>query len=1193
MISRRDGKGNGRNAGPPHGSHLDSLGGQPDDPRELSRFKEFFLTSMALRHRTSALVLLVIIAVMGLLSYQALPREANPDVTIPFIAVNTIYPGASPSDVEQLVTRVIEEDLNTIADIKELTSTSIEGYSSITAEFDADLDVEDALAQVREKVDLARPDLPDDVEEPAVVEFNLSEQPIMQVNVSGQYGTAQLREVGEALQDRLEQIPSILEAPLRGDLEREVSVDIDLTKLKSYDLAFEDVIDAIRSENVNIPGGSIDVGPMKYLVRVDGEFDDPAGLADIVVLERAGRPIYLRDFATVEFDYRERDSFARLDGASVVTLDIIKRTGENIIATSEAVKAAVDEMLPTFPASTRIKITSDQSEDIHMMVSSLENNILSGLILIVAVLLFFLGLRNSFFVGISIPLSMFLSFTLLRFMGQTLNMVVLFSLILALGMLVDNAIVVVENIYRYIEQGWDRAVAARKAVGEVAAPVIAATATTIAAFAPLLFWPGIVGEFMGFLPRTLIITLSSSLFVALVIIPVLCAMFLQVESRADHSPREVRPLRPAARWTLIGAGALVAAAVFLVNPITAVLLAVTVGGLFLLHHSLLKHATRWFQEHGLPGLIDAYERRLRWALDHRAIVVGATAAVFVATVLAFGRFNAGIVYFPEDIPPDQIIVEVDAPTGTGAEFTNSVAERLEARLRHVSEVTDDQESVVATIGGGGRGGGGGDGGTIRLSLVDYQNRAHDAFRTMSALEASLGQGIAGADVTVRKPQDGPGGGGKPISLEIVGPDAAVLERLARQAMTLIETSPVAARLQGLENDLDQRRPELRVDIDRERAGLYGLSTGEVGNAIRIAVQGIEASKYRTPEDEFDIVVRLAARDRADLESLRNLTVDADGQQVPLTSLATWSVQDGYGAVLRKDLDRVATIGADVAAGHNTNAVLAEVAGVVREFSEALPPGYTLRFAGQQEDQAEAQAFLTTAFYFALALIAMILISQFNSVVKPFIILTSVIMSTVGVLVGLMLFRMPFGIVMTGVGVISLAGIVVNNAIILIDYIDILREREGMNRREALVAGGKTRLRPVVLTAVTTALGLVPLAAGLNFDFFGLYTSLSPELYWGGVQAKWWGPMAIAVIVGILFATFLTLVLVPVMYSLADDFSDWFRRHYTYADRDADEVLGDAPRAEDEPSEGAPRPVEEPEPEGAPALARMKLRPEQA
>jgi multidrug efflux pump subunit AcrB len=666
----------------------------------------------------------------------------------------------------------------------------------------------------------------------------------------------------------------------------------------------------------------------------------------------------------------------------------------------------------------------------------------------------------------------------------------------------------------------------------------------------MLFWPGIVGEFMAFLPRTLIVTLSSSLFVALVIVPVLCAMFLRVEAVHDHSPRKVRPMRPAARWTLVGLGVLFAIVILLVNPITALLLGGTAAGLFFVHHSLLKHATEWFQERGLPRVIDWYERQLRWALDHRVKVLGGTIGVFILTVVVFGAFNAGIVFFPEDIPPEQIIVRVDAPTGTSARFTNSVAERLESRLVDVAALTDDRESTVSTIGGGGQGGGGGDAGTIRVSLVDYQNRAHDAFQTMSELEATLGQGIAGADVTVTTPQDGPGGSGKPITLEIVGPDPAVLERLADEAMTLIESAPVAVKLQGLENDLDQSRPELRVDIDRERAALYGLSTGEVGNAIRMAVQGIEASKYRTPDDEYDIVVRPAAEDRADLESLRNLTVDADGQQVPLSSLATWSVQDGYGAVLREDLDRVATIGADVAAGQNTNAVLAEVRGVVADFAADLPPRYTHRFAGQQEDQAEAQAFLTTAFLVALALIALILISQFNSVVKPFIILTSVIMSTVGVLVGLLIFRMPFGIIMTGVGVISLAGIVVNNAIILIDYIDVLREREGMNRREALVQSGKTRLRPVVLTASTTALGLVPLAIGLNFDFFGLYGSLSPELYWGGVQAKWWGPMAVAVIVGILFATFLTLGLGPVRYSISADLADWFRRHYTYADEDA-------------------------------------------
>jgi multidrug efflux pump len=808
-----------------------------------------------------------------------------------------------------------------------------------------------------------------------------------------------------------------------------------------------------------------------------------------------------------------------------------------------------------------VKITSDQSEDIRSMVLSLENNIISGLILVLAVLLFFLGVRNAALVAVSIPLSMLLSFTVMNVMGMTMNMVVLFSLILALGMLVDNAIVVVENIYRYKENGADNFSAARHATGEVAVPIIASTLTTLGAFAPLMFWPGIVGEFMKFLPLTLIITLSSSLFVALVIVPALAAVFIRV----DGAPSV--PLTRSARLTLAGAAVLTFVVLLASSVTAAITLTLTVVAIVLLHRLLLSRISRWIQDAVLPMMLTRYERRLRWALDHRAIVVGAAAATFVVTIFLFGRFNHGSEFFPESIPPASVYVQVDVPSGTNAAFTNEVVGQIESRLPSI-EGLGDAESVVATVssggGGGGMFGGGGGDGTVAISFIDYQDREHDVFATLKSLQEEVGVGIAGADITVTKPQNGPPSG-KPISIEIAGDDSGVLRGLGEQVLTALRTAPVGARLEGLDSDMSHGRPELVVDVDRERAAIYGLSTSEVGSTVRSAIQGAEAAKFRAGQDEYDIVVRLAEPYREDLDALQDLTVLKDGRQIPLPSVASWRTGEGAASVIRKDLKRVVTVSSEVRSGENANAVLAEVQATLADFAERLPPGYVLSYTGQQEDQQESQNFLFGAFLTALLLIGFILISQFNSVVKPIIILTSVIMSTVGVLLGLLVFRMPFGIIMTGVGVISLAGVVVNNAIVLIDFVDILRDRDGLSRREALVEAGRTRFRPVILTAMTTVLGLVPLAIGFNFDFVGLFSALDPDLYWGGEQAAWWGPMAIAVIAGLTFATVLTLVLVPVMYSIVDDMGDFFRRHYV-----AQEVDGEAAVLESRPAARRPR-----------------------
>jgi len=1118
----------------------------PKTEEELKEFKEFRLTSFAIDHRTSVILLFILIAVMGIVTYNRIPKESFPEIEIPTIAVSTVYPGVSPADMETLVTRPIEDELNTIGDIKELTSTSVEGYSSVVAEFEASVDLNEALQQVREKVDLARPELPEDAEEPSIIEFNMEDVPIMQVNLSGEYGLVRLKEIGEDLQERIEQIPSILRADLRGGLDREVKVDVDLAKLKFYGLALGDVIEAIQTENVNIPGGTIDVGDFKYLVRIDGEFEDPTLIEDLVVTTEDGRPIYVRDLATVEFGFAERGNYARLDGTDVVTLDIVKRTGENIIETAEAVKAAIAEMESIFPPTTTVLITSDMSKEIRMMVSSLENNVISGLLLIIGVLFFFLGVRTSVFVALSIPTSLLLSFLVLGAMDVSMNMIVLFSLILALGMLVDNAIVIVENIYRYLEEGWDRVTAAKKATGEVAMPVVAATLTTLAAFAPLLFWPGMIGDFMGHLPLTLIITLSSSLFVALIIIPTLCAMFI----RLNDEPR--KPLTKTARRSIIGLAGLFIFIVAGINWLTAVLFILTAVLAVGAHKLVLHRMEVWFQGKGIPSWIRFYEKQLWWSLEHRGLVLAGAGGVLILTLLAFTRFNHGVEFFPESIPPNQVWVDVEGPVGTRAEATNRVAAILEEEVRGYGGMAD-AESVVTSVGGGGgnmmgEGPGGPESARVNIQFVDFQDRSFDAFETLAQMQERVGKGLAGVDVTVDKRTEGPPTG-LPVTIEIIGEDPEVLKILSDEVVQILEDDPVYPKLVGLESDLDDARPELSVLVDREKAALYGLSTSQVGMAVRGAINGIEAAKYRTGNDEYDIVVRLAPQWRSELNALEDLTVMNEGTPVPLVSVASWEVGEGLGSIRRKDMDRVATVSSDVGSGYNSNAVLGEVQATLTSFQESLPPGYTVRYTGESQEQDEASEFLTTAFMLALALMGFILISQFNSIVKPVIILSSVLMSTVGVFAGLMIFNMPFVVIMTGLGIISLAGIVVNNAIVLIDYIDILRKRDGMDRREALVQGGKTRFRPVILTATTTALGLVPLAIGLNFDFFGLYGSLAPELYWGGDQASWWGSMAVAVIVGIMFATFLTLILVPVMYSLVDDFSAFFRRHYVVSEGD--------------------------------------------
>ncbi len=1114
-----------------------SINGKPM-PKSDNR-KEFWLSSFSINNRISVLVLLVLVAVMGIVSYLTIPKESFPSINVPNIFVVTIYPGVSPEDMESLVTRKLEDELGNISEVKEMTSTSSEGYSSINLEFDPSVDIEDALQKVREKVDLAKPELPEDAEEPAVQEINLSEFPILNVNLSGEYEEVILKEIAEDLQDKIETIPSVLGVDLTGGLEREVQVDVDLAKMKYYGITFGDIITAISQENVTIPGGDISVGTKKFLLRVPGQYEDTALLEDIVVKGEEKSPIYVRDVAKVTFGFKERETYSELGTAPVITLGVKKRTGENILETGERTKAILEEALPTLPPTTTYTITNDQSVQVVSMVSNLENNIISGLILVVGVLLFFLGVKNSSFVGISIPLSMFLSFIILSAVGITMNMIVLFSLILSLGMLVDNAIVVVENIYRYLEEGYDNFEAAKKGTGEVAIPIIAGTMTTIAAFAPMIFWPGIVGQFMSYLPKTLIITLASSLFVGLIINPVICALFMSVEGQEKKAV-----LTSKGKW-IIGGGVGFFLLIFLASSFTTWVMLIVLGVVFWLANKFaLEPIGKWWQNQGLNKVIGKYETSLIWALNHRLSTIGISVFILFSSVVMLTAFNPGTEFFPENIPPQDVYIQIETPIGSDVKYTKTIVNEVRDRVQNLPNIVD-VTSILATSGasitsdpGAGGGGNSPHKGTVALNFVDFQEREGDVFEAMEFLRDHMTENIVGAKITVEKPADGPPTG-KPINLEVSGPNMDQLSSISNTVLSILAADSVFSKMDGLDSNLPEARPEVRVEVDREKAALYELNTNVIGMTIRQAINGVEASKFRDGKEEYDIIVRLSDEYRDDMSTLSDLTVFHEGNQIPLSEVATWEVSDGLGGINHKESVRVITISADVRSEYQANAVLADVQGVLGEYLEGLPAGYSYNWTGQQQEQDESFEFLGIAFLIALFLISFILVSQFNSIAKPLIILSSVIMSMAGVFYGLVTFQMAFGL-MAFLGIISLAGIVVNNAIVLIDYVDILRERDGMSLRDALIQGGKVRFRPVILTATTTALGLVPLAIGFNFDFIVLvatplefFSNLHSYIYMGGEQAAWWGPMAIAVIVGLLFATALTLILVPVLYSIIE------------------------------------------------------------
>ncbi len=1027
------------------------------------------LSEFSIRHATTVLVLIIMIIIGGSYAYVTLPRESAPDITIPNIIVTTTYEGVAPSDIENLITNEIEQKLTTIGEIKELRSYSSEGASTIVCEFNTGIDIDTALQKVRDKVDESKSKLPADLEDdPMVDEINFAEFPIMTVVVSGPVGLVRLKDLADDMADDFESVSGVLEANVMGGLEREIRVTYQPERLASYNLAVTDLMTAVRSNNLNTPGGKMDIGPSNYLVKIPGEFKDPSEAKSLIVYSHENNPIYITDVARMEDGFEEPKTKSRYNQKESVSINIVKRSGENIIEISEEIKRLIKEYKASAANGVDISIVMDMSTDIRKMVSDLENSILSGLILVLIVVLCAMGLRNALIVASAIPFSMLITFQVLKLMGLTLNMVVLFSLVLAVGMLVDNAIVIVENIFRHRQAGKDRISAAIIGSKEVMWPIISSCATTVAAFAPMIFWPGIMGEFMCYLPITVIVALTASLFVAMVINPTLCAIFMK-------APKQLKKKKDG----------------FIIRSYTPIVTA----------------AVRY------PFYI------LSWAV-----------CLLVLVFTAYVRFGNGVELFP-DIDPKRAYINVSMQEGTNLDQTDEFVKRLEKEASVYPEIT----SIITNVGTAGssnpmsQSSNSPDAAQIMLEFPDKEDRERPSEDVLHELRQKFAP-FYEAEAKIEKEENGPPTGA-PITIELSGEKYEVLEPLMREIKERIRGIP---GLVNMDDDYVIARPEIVVKVDKERAALLNLNTQTIATNVKAAIRGIEAGVYRDGNDEYDIIVQLPLDRRKDLYALRNLIVSGlTGNHVPLCSVADIELSAGLGTIVRTDRNRVITIEAE-AEGRLGNDVLADVQKELA--SMQMPQGYKLTYRGESEDQEEAQQFLSEAFLTALMLIMLILVTEFNSIFKPFIIISSVLLSTMGVLIGLLLLQQPFGIIMTGIGVISLAGVVVNNAIVLLDYTMQLRD-EGIADQESLILAGKVRFRPVMLTAITTILGLIPMAMGISYDF------RSGGWQVGSESAEWWGPMAVAVIFGLAVATVLTLVAVPAMVAAGDRFAAairWFK-----------------------------------------------------
>ena len=1131
--------------------------------------KEFGLSSWAINNKTTIYVMMVIILFLGISAYFSMPRESFPEIKETKIYVSSVFPGNTAEDIEKLITTPLEDKLKTLSNVVKINSTSQEDVSSIVVEFDEDIDVEFAKQKVKDEIETETsgedwPIFNGAKVEPNVFALSMSEEmPILNINISGDYPIGKLKEYGEYLEDEIENLPEIKKVDIRGAQIREVEVAVDIYKMMAAKVSFNDIIGAINNGNVTMSAGNLIASGQRRTIRVIGEITDPSDLENFVVKSDNSSPIYLKNIAAVYFKEKERTTYAREFGNPVVMLDVKKRAGKNMVEAAEKIKIIVEKAKKNiFPSNLKVTIANDQSSKTIGQVDDLVNNILFGIILVVTVLMFFLGFKNALFVGFAIPMSMFMSLMILNYLGYTMNTMILFGLIMGLGMLVDNGIVVVENVYRLMdEEGMPRVEAAKQGISEIAVPIIISTATTIAAFIPLGLWPGVMGEFMIYLPITLSVVLGSSLFVAIFFNSVMVSQFMTIEDN-DMPLKKIITLS----IFITGIGLLILLFGGVYKALGSVMIFTAIM-LWVYRFGLRKIANR-FQTRTIPKWERIYEKILRGALKSYMPYVLAIGTV-ILLIISFAGFGYSIgtqrtkIEFFPDNTPNQIIVYIEYPQGTDIEKTNIITKEIEDRVYEIlddAEYTDGVynfliESVVSQVGEG-AGNPQTDGGStaempnrgkITASMREYKYRrgADSEYLRQKVQEALVGI-FPGVLISVEKDANGPPAGA-PINIEIEGPDYAELILVAEKMREFINTKNIAG-IDELKIDVNKSKPSMQVEIDRQKAGELGVSAGQVGQILRNSIFGSKAGIYKENGDDYDIYVRFNKEDRYNTSALFDQNIifrdAASGKikEIPISVIATQKNSSGFSAIKHKDSKRVVTVYSALAPGYtDAGAIVSNIRDEMKNFAE-LPSDIKIDYTGQIEEQEKQMSFLLGAFFTGLGLIFLILIFQFNSVSKPAIIMLAIFLSLIGVFVGIVITGSAFVIMMTMMGIISLAGIVVNNGVVLLDYTQLLIDRKmiakGMddtdllttdNIKECIIEGGRARLRPVLLTAITTILGLIPLAIGFNINFFTLFSEFNPNIYFGGDNVMFWGPLAWTVIYGLIVATFLTLVIVPILF----------------------------------------------------------------
>lgn len=1140
--------------------------------------KEFSISSWAVDNRVTVYILTFLIVITGVIAYVTMPREDFPEIIENKVYISSVFPGNSAEDVEKLIIKPLEKEIKNISGVDKVTASSFQDYGIIVAEFADKVTIEEAKVRIKDKVDIVKadtdwPNLDNGSKvEPSVFELNISEEvPILNINMQGNYTTQQLKDYGKKLQDDIEEIPEVKKVDILGVDDKEVEIAVDIFKMTAAQVSFDDIQNAVKYENMTLSGGNLTSQGSRNNIRIVGEIKDPKELENIIVKHNGGT-VYLKDIATISFKEKEKTTYAREKGEEVVMLNVKKRSNQNMISAIEQVKEKIKLAQENYlPKDLKLKLTNDQSSRVEHQVDELSNHIIFGIVLVMIVLMFTMGLRNSLFVGAAIPLSMMMAFTILSAFGLTLNTMVLFGLVMGLGMLVDDGIVVVDNVFANMKKGMPRIQASKIGIGEIAWPVISSTATTLMAFLPFALWPGTMGKFMKYFPITLTITLSASLFVAMVVNAAMTGGSMDIE---DKNVTKKSAKTYSIIFTIIAVIFVTLGNIYDSKLARAIgHLALISFGLMWLYKIKLYQWTQDFQHSFFPRMEKKYQSFLSKILRGKNawIALGTIIGMLFLSFILLGIFPRKVLFFPDNIP-NQAIVYIEYPQGTDIEKTNKATSFVEKQVigilsKYVDSKTNENflaESIVSQVGIG-AGNPNVDAGNssetpfkgkVTVNFSEFKFRR--GFSTAGVLEEIRAKvkGIAGAKVTVEKDANGPPAG-YPISIQLTGTDYDVMLKEADKMIAFIDAKNIPG-IERLNIDVNKESPELEVKVDRVNAGSVGVSTGQLGFNLRRSVYGQEISTYKEGDDDYNIVVRMQEDQRKNENILFNQSLtfrnQSNGQivQVPISAVSQTEKTNTYNQIKRKNYKRILTIYSNVLTGYNGDEITKQIATELNGYK--MPKAVTYSFSGVQEEQGKNQSFLFYALFLAMAGITIIIVLQFNSVSKTIVILFTVLLSFSGVFYGYVIANMDFVILMTMMGIISLAGIVVKNGIVLMDFFVLLLDKKVADKgveshddlsldeiKEVIIESGKSRLRPVLLTALTAVLGLIPLAIGLNFDFFGLVTDLNPHLYMGGDNVIFWGPLAWTIIFGLTYATVLTLVMVPVMFYLVKRTKYWLRR----------------------------------------------------